>query len=50
MDNTTTRKDLELSVREIHNAVEELNKSPRCQSTDSDDPIPCAFWRWFWDL
>ena len=56
MDKSTIRKDIDLSVREIHNAVEELKKGPGCHSEDDGDghggQIPCNaedFWRWLWE-
>jgi hypothetical protein len=51
MDKSTIRKDIDLSVHEIHNAVESLDKGPECRGENIDE-IPCLnseFWRWFWE-
>jgi hypothetical protein len=50
MDNNAKCRDIELSVRELSNAVSSLDED-RCHGEDDDDDgeIPCEFWRWFWD-
>lgn len=48
-----SHKDIDLSVHEIHNAVDATRKGAQCRAENIDE-IPCLdqekdFWDWFFD-
>lgn len=54
MDKSILRKDIDLSVLEIHNAVDSLGKGPNCRGEDdgtvcTQTPSVTDFWDWFFD-
>ena len=54
MDKSILRKDIDLSVLEIHNAVESINKGPQYRGEGGDSlcgetPSISDFWDWFFN-
>jgi hypothetical protein len=48
MDKSPNRKDIELSVIELHNAVTALDESEQNQAEIKDVPCHQDYWWWFW--